>query len=72
MNGDTTGASLRITLIAIRQDLLLRAFDIKFLRKIRIVNQLLLAIRKWAYFSRSILFPRGQLRFKVVSSNSKT
>ena len=45
VRGDTTGTGLGIALIAIRQDLLLCAFNIEFVRQIRIVNQLLLAVR---------------------------
>ena len=66
MRGDTAGTGLGIALIAIRQDLLLRAFDIEFIRQIRIVNQFLLAVRKRANSSIRIIFPRGQFRFKVV------
>ena len=66
MRGDTAGAGLGIALISIRQDLLLCAFDVEFVRQIRIVNQLLLAVRKRANFSIRIIFPRGQFRFKVA------
>ena len=66
MRGDTAGTGLGIAFIAIRQDLLLRAFDIEFIRQIRIVNQLLRAMRKRANSSVWIVFPRGQFRFKVA------
>ena len=66
VRGDTAGTGLGIALIAIRQDLLLRAFDIEFIRQIRIVNQLLFAVRKRANSSIRIVFPCGQFRFKVA------
>lgn len=66
MRSDTAGTGLEIAFIAIRQDLLLRAFDIEFVRQIRIVNQLLLAVRKRADSPIRIVFPRGQFRFKVA------
>ena len=66
MRSDTAGTGLGIAFIAIRQDLLLRAFNIEFIRPIRIVNQLLLAMWKRANSSIGIIFPRGQFRFKVA------
>lgn len=56
VRGDTAGTGLGIALIAIRQDLLLRAFDIEFIRQIRIVKQLLFAVRKRANSSIMIVF----------------
>ena len=66
MHSDTAGAGLGIAFIAIRQDLLLRAFNIEFIRQIRIVNQLLLAARKRTNSSIRIVFPRSKFRFKVA------
>lgn len=66
MRCDTASASLGITLVAIRQNLLLCAFNIEFIRQIRIVNQLLLAVRKRTNSSIRIVFPRGKFRFKVA------
>ena len=63
---DTAGTGFGIAFIAIRQDLLLRAFNIEFIRQIRIVNQFLLAVWKRTYFPIGIIFPRGQFRFKVA------
>ena len=66
MRGDTAGTGLGIAFIAIRQDLLLCAFNIEFVRQIRIVNQLLLAMWKRTYFPIGIIFPCGQFRFTVA------
>ena len=66
VRSDTPGTGLWISFIAIHQDLLLRAFDIEFIRQICIANQLLVAVWKRANFSIGIIFPRGQFRFKVA------
>lgn len=57
MHGNAARTGLRIALVTIGQDLLLRTFDIEFFRQVRVVHQLLLAVRKRANLSRRIFFP---------------